>query len=45
MDAIRVRQIDEALGYEERVHTMVFDMKKKRVAQQKHGRCHKTTTL
>ena len=44
MDAIRLRQIDEALGYDKRINAMVFDMEKKRVAQT-YGRCHKTTTL
>ena len=33
MDAIRLRQIDEALGYDKHMNTMVFDMEKKRVAQ------------
>ena len=33
MDAIRLRQIDEALGYGKRTNAMVFDMEKKRVAQ------------
>ena len=33
MDAIRSRQIDEALGNDNRINTMVFDVEKKRVAQ------------
>ena len=33
MDAIRLRQIDEALGYDKHINTMVYDMEKKRVAQ------------
>ena len=34
MDAIRLRQIDEALGYDKHTNAMVFDLEKKRVAQQ-----------
>ncbi len=37
MDAIRLRQIDEALGYDKHMNTMVFDMEKKRVAQTTTG--------
>ena len=33
MDAIRLRQIDEALGYDKHMNAMVFNMEKKRVAQ------------
>ena len=44
MDAIRLRQVDESLGYDNHMNTMVFDMEKKRVAQKKYGRCHTTTT-
>ena len=33
MGALRLRQIDEALGYDKHMNTMVFDMEKKRVAQ------------
>ncbi|MFM7981967.1 MAG: hypothetical protein ACKPKO_21880 [Candidatus Fonsibacter sp.] len=33
MDAIRLRQIDEALGYDKHTNAMVFDMETKRVAQ------------
>ena len=33
MDSIRLRQIDEALGYDKHTHAMVFNMEKRRVAQ------------
>ena len=33
MDAIRLRQIDEALGYDKKINTMVFGLEKKRVAR------------
>ena len=33
MDSIRLRQIDEALGYDKHINAMVYDMEKKRVAQ------------
>ena len=33
MDAIRLRQIDEVLGYDKRINTMVFGIEKKRVAR------------
>ena len=33
MDSIRLRQIDEALGYDKHINAMVHDMEKKRVAQ------------
>ena len=33
MEAIRSRQIDEALGYDKHINTRVFAMEKKRVAQ------------
>ena len=33
MDSIRLRQIDEALGYDNHMNAMVFNMEKKRVAQ------------
>ena len=37
MDSIRLRQIDEALGYDKQMNAMVFNMEKKRVAQKKQG--------
>ena len=37
MDAIILRQIDEALGYDNHMNAMVFDMEKKRVAQNNTG--------
>ena len=33
MDAIRLRQIDEALGYDKHIRAMVYNMEKKRAAQ------------
>ncbi|MFM7985513.1 MAG: hypothetical protein ACKPKO_39985 [Candidatus Fonsibacter sp.] len=33
MDAIRLRQKDEVLGYDKRINTMVFGIEKKRVAR------------
>ena len=33
MDAIRLRQIDEALGYDRNMNAMVFNIEKKRVAR------------
>ena len=33
MDAIRLRQIDEALSYDRNINAMVFDIEKKRVAR------------
>jgi len=33
MDAIRLRQIDEVLGYDKKINTMVFGIEKKRVAR------------
>ena len=33
MDSIRLRQIDEALGYDKHINASVYDMEKKRVAQ------------
>ena len=33
MDAIRLKQIDEALGYDKHINTIIFDMEKKQVAQ------------
>ena len=33
MGAIRLRQIDEALGYDKKINTMVFGIEKKRVAR------------
>ena len=33
MDAIRLRQINEALGYDRNINAMVFDMENKRVAR------------
>ncbi|MFM7980708.1 MAG: hypothetical protein ACKPKO_15450, partial [Candidatus Fonsibacter sp.] len=33
MDAIRLRQIDEVLGYDKKIKTMVFGIEKKRVAR------------
>ena len=33
MDAIRLRQIEEVMGYENHINTMVFDMERKRVSQ------------
>ena len=33
MDAIRLRQIDEMLGYDKKINTMVFGIEKKRVAR------------
>ncbi|MFM7979063.1 MAG: hypothetical protein ACKPKO_07065 [Candidatus Fonsibacter sp.] len=33
MDAMRLRQIDEVLGYDKRINTMVFGIEKKRVAR------------
>ncbi|MFM7985972.1 MAG: hypothetical protein ACKPKO_42320, partial [Candidatus Fonsibacter sp.] len=33
MDAIRLRQIDEVLGYDKRINAMVFGIEKKRVAR------------
>ena len=32
MNAIRLRQIDESLGYDNHMNTMVFDIEKMRVA-------------
>ena len=32
MDAIRLRQIDEVIGYDRHINAMVFDIEKKRVA-------------
>ena len=34
----RLRQIDEALGYDKHMNAMVFGMQKKQVAQTKYGR-------
>jgi len=33
MDAIRLRQIEEVMGYDNHINTMVFDMERKRVYQ------------
>ena len=33
MDAIRLRQINEALGYDRSMNAMVFNIEKKRVAR------------
>ena len=33
MGATRLRQIDEALGYDKKINTMVFGIEKKRVAR------------
>jgi hypothetical protein len=33
MDAIRLKQIEEVMGYDNHINTMVFDMEKKRVSQ------------
>ena len=33
MDAIRLRQIDEVLGYDKKINAMVFGIEKKRVAR------------
>ncbi|MFM7985476.1 MAG: hypothetical protein ACKPKO_39795 [Candidatus Fonsibacter sp.] len=33
MDAIRLRQIDEVLGYDKKINTMVFGIEKNRVAR------------
>ena len=33
MDAIRLRQIEEVMGYDNHINTMVFGMEKKRVSQ------------
>ena len=38
MDAIRLRQIDEALGYDKKINTMVFGIEKKRVARYRDER-------
>ena len=33
MDAIRLRQIEEVMGYDKHINTMVVDMERKRVSQ------------
>ena len=38
MDAIRLRQTDEALGYDKKINTMVFGIEKKRVARYRDER-------
>ena len=37
MDSIRLRHVDEALGYDKRINAMVYDMEKTRVAQKHQG--------
>ena len=43
MDAIMLRQIDEALGYDKHMNAMVFTWRR-RGLRRKSGRCLKTTT-